>query len=311
MKIADLPIHYIKRLMTADEATKLVGTFVPQLEPTCNEPGIWVDEDTKEVVFVYFPMEEEVNLLRAAVMNIKYGSTSRASGIDNLSRTFGMAPRKAQHQRESCRPTSLAADAPDEHAVLVRFAKKFADMYKEFAPDLFAKDAQVLESAGVSDEWKMTDDALWTSGVVNKSATLPYHRDGFNFETWSAMPVVRRSMGGGYLNFPEYGLTCSCRDGWVTFFAGYKYVHGVTPMTPKTPDAYRYSVVYYALRGMKDCFTYAVETARGRETRADREVEAAQFLKGEAPMKPWLAQSQARLNKKIIAEREAAKDSDA
>jgi hypothetical protein len=42
-------------------------------------------------------------------------------------------------------------------------------------------------------------------------------------------------------------------------------------MTPKKDDAYRYSVVYYALRGMKDCFTYAVETAKGKESRTARE----------------------------------------
>jgi hypothetical protein len=281
MKIADLPIIYIERQMTADEATKLVGTPVPSLQPNTPEAGIWVDKDTNEVIFVYLPMEEEVSVLRAAVLNIKYGSNRRSNGIDNLSRTFGMAPRKVQQLRESCRPTALAKESPNEHSALIAFAQKFAEMYREFAPDLFAKDSQTLANAGVSDEWKMTDDAIWTSGVVNKSATLPYHRDGFNFETWSAMPVVRRQMEGGYLHFPEYGLTCSCRDGWVTFFAGYKYVHGVTPMKPKTEDAYRYSVVYYALRGMKDCFTYAVETARGRVNRTEREEQMVKVLKGE------------------------------
>ena len=53
-------------------------------------------------------------------------------------------------------------------------------------------------------------------------------------------------------------------------------------MSPKTKDAYRYSVVYYALRGMKDCFTYAVETAKGKERRTAREDKMAAVLKGEA-----------------------------
>jgi hypothetical protein len=259
--------------------------MVEDMEATCNDAGIYVDEETDEIIFVYFPMEEEVNLLRRSVLNIKYGSTKRQSlGIENLSRTFGMAPRKIFQRRESCRPTTLANEQPNEHAVLVAFAEKFAKMFKEFAPEVYEHDVKALADAGVDNEWRMTDDALWTSGVVNKSSTLPYHRDGFNFATWSAMPVIRRDMKGGYLHLPEYNLTCACRDGWVTFFAGYKYVHGVTPMTPLKEDAYRYSIVYYALRGMKDCFTYAVETARGAENRTKREEQMVKVLKGESDL---------------------------
>jgi len=42
--------------------------------------------------------------------------------------------------------------------------------------------------------------------------------------------------------------------------------------------------VYYALRGMKDCFTYAVETARGSENRTKREEQMAAVLKGESDL---------------------------
>ena len=61
-------------------------------------------------------------------------------------------------------------------------------------------------------------------------------------------------------------------------------MHGVTPMTPSAKDSYRYSIVYYALRGMKDCFTFAVETAKARESRTNREDNMAKALKGEIPM---------------------------
>ena len=55
-------------------------------------------------------------------------------------------------------------------------------------------------------------------------------------------------------------------------------------MTPSAKDAYRYSVVYYALRGMKDCFTFAVETSKARASRTNREDNMAKALKGEIPM---------------------------
>lgn len=280
MKLADLPVHYIKRVLTEDEASELVGSTVPEIEPTDHGPGIWVDSETHEPIFACFPMEDEVALLRSAVLNIKYSTTLRQNtGMRNISRTFGMAPRKVYQRRESCRPTSLAGEQPDEHAVLVAFAEKFGLMFQEFAPEIYNHDTSALNEAGLAGEWKLTDDALWTSGVVNKSSTLPYHRDGFNFATWSAMPVIRRQMSGGCLHFPEYDFTFHARDGWVSFFPGYKYVHGVTPMAPKTDDAYRYSVVYYALRGMKDCFTYAVETAKAKESRTAREDGIAEDLK--------------------------------
>lgn len=280
MKLSELPVIRVKRVITTEQATELVGTTVPDLEANCREAALFIDDETEEPILAYMPMENEVNLLRRSVLGIKYGSTKRVStGMDNSSRTFGMAPRKVFQRRESCRPTTLANDQPEEHAVLVAFATKFGEMFKEFAPQLFAQDTEILASSGIDDEWKMTDDALWTSGVVNKASTLPYHRDGFNFATWSAMPVLRRDMRGGYLNFPEYDLTCACRDGWVLFFPGYKYLHGVTPMHTTAKDGYRYSIVYYALKGMKDCFTYAVETAKGAEKRTLREEKMANDLK--------------------------------
>lgn len=286
MKLADLPIIPVKRVMTSDEATERVGTTVEPREANVKEAGIYVDADTNEPFLAYFPMEEEVSLLRRSVLNIKYSTTRRSGmGFDNQSRTFGMAPRKTMQQRESCRPTSLANEQPEEHSVIVAFADKFARMFKEFAPDLFNNDNKVINESGIDQEWRMTDDALWTSGVINKSSQLPFHRDGFNYETWSAMPVIRKGMNGGYLQFIEYDAVIACADGWVLFFPGYKYVHGVTPMEARRPDAYRYSIVYYALRGMKDCFTFAVETAQGKVKRTERETHMAKVLTGEAESK--------------------------
>src|SRR3982751_17283 len=126
-------------------------------------------------------------------------------------------------------------------------------------------------------DWKL-GESEWTSGVINASARLPYHRDAMNFPVWSAMPVLRRHMDGGHLHVPEYDLVLPCRDGWGVFFPGYDLVHGVTPMSPTRPDGYRYSLVYYALRGMQDCFTYAVEREHARTRRTEREQEIARKL---------------------------------
>jgi hypothetical protein len=130
MKLADLPIYRIKRVLSEDKATELVGDTVPDLDPTEHGAGLWIDADTEEPIFACFPMEDEVALLRRAVLGINYSTTLRQStGMRNISRTFGMAPRKVYQRRESCRPTSLAFEQPDEHAVLVAFAEKFGKMF--------------------------------------------------------------------------------------------------------------------------------------------------------------------------------------
>ena len=283
----DLPVIEVKRVIDKKEAREQRGTLVPDIEPTITEAGIYVDADTKEPFMVYMPMPTEmVAPLRKAVRGVKYSSsgvTRQQSGIENHSRTFGMAPRKPFQTREACRPTSLSYEQPTEHNVLVETADKLADIMRQIAPDIYDKDA--TETNAVSDEWRISERSLWTSGVINKTSTLPYHYDGNNFDMWSAMPVIRRGTRGGALSIPEYDTCIECRDGWVLFFPGYRLLHGVTPIAHVQKDAYRYTVVYYCLRGMKDCFTYAVEQAEARKRRTEREAGLASAVKGETEFK--------------------------
>lgn len=284
-KIQELPIISVERIVSEKNADDMVGVIVPDVEPNITEAGIYVDSLTQEPFLAYMPLPQEiVKPLRSAVLNVNMSTVKRQSlGFSSLSRTFGMAPRVVFRQRESCRATSLAVEQPDEHRVIADTSKFLATYLEQISADIYKHDKGVMDN--VEEEWKIGERDLWTSGVINQSAALPFHRDNFNFNTWSAMPVVRRQMSGGYLTFPEYGATVACRDGWVLFFPGHKYVHGVTPMKTKADDGYRFSIVYYALKGMKDCFTAAVETARAAEKRAEREGNLAKALKGETGFK--------------------------
>jgi hypothetical protein len=283
----DLDVIKVKRVIGVKDAREKRGDVVPDIVPDITTAGIYVDEETNEPFLVYMPMPEDmVPELRQAVRSVKYSSsgvTRQQLGIENHSRTFGMAPRKPFQTREACRPTSLSYEQPNEHDVLVRTADRLSQIMRQIAPDVYEKDAQ--ETAEVDKEWRISEDSLWTSGVINKTSTLPYHYDGNNFNMWSAMPVVRRGIRGGALSMPEYNVTVECRDGWVLFFPGYRYLHGVTPIVHTAKDAYRYSVVYYCLRGMKDCFTYAVEQAEARKKRTAREVGLASAVKGDTAFK--------------------------
>jgi hypothetical protein len=259
----------IDRVLTRDEADEVVGAKVEALEPNVNEAGIYRDKATGEAILVYAPYPASITPLRKAVLDTNYSTTLRASGTRNVSRTFGFTNRSAVLQREACTPTSLAWDSPEAAITLNETAVILGDYLREQLPEVFLHDQ--AEVSQVLPEWRMTEDALWTSGVINQSSALPYHRDGSNFDTWSAMPVVRRGMDGGNLHMPEYGITINCRDGWALWFNGFAYVHGVTPMSPRAKDGYRYSIVFYAKRGMKDCHTYAVELGEARARRQGRE----------------------------------------
>ena len=259
------------------------GLIVPDLDPNVTTAQLLVDVDTDEPVLAYLPLPEgPVQDLRQAVRSIRYGETLRQStGLRNKSRTFGMAPRKMYQKRESCRPTALSTDQPAEHAVIVGLGSLLSGMMHDLAPGIVARDEQIMEA--VEDEWKLAEGSTWTSGVVNNTTVLPYHVDGANFPTWSCMPVLRRGVRGGCLSVPEYGLVVGCRDGWTVCFNGFDLWHGVTPLRLVEPDGYRISVVYYSLRGMKDCFTYAVETSKGAARRTAREDGIAAALRGEQP----------------------------
>jgi hypothetical protein len=279
---ADLPVVRVPRVMSFADAELMIGQPVGVRAANVTRAGLLADEATGEPFLAYYPLDDALLApVRRAVMQIEFTSTMRAStGQRNRSRTFGMAPRKAMIKRESCRPTWLAMNQPAEHDALVALAGQLQAQLQDFAPAAFARDQKVMGE--VDPEWRIAEGSMWTSGIVNRASALPYHRDRLNFPTWSAMPVFRRGMAGGHLHLPEYDITVECRDGWCVFFPGYEHLHGVTPMHETVKGGYRYSVVYYALRGMKDCWSYAMELGEARRKRTEREDHAAAELRGEA-----------------------------
>jgi len=263
------------RVLTRAEATTLVGDDVPPAEPTVTAATIAVDADTGDPVFGYLPLGD-VSELRRAVLGLGFGPRTKSQ-----SRTFGYSIRRPVYRREGCSPSMLAAEHPPEHAVVCGFADRVAQVLGTIDPALVVAGRDAV--AEVHTDWRMGESQLWTSGVINQSATLPYHRDAFNFPVWSGMPVLRRHIQGGYLRIPEYGAVIPCRDGWGVFFAGFQLVHGVTPMVMTRRDGYRYSVVYYALKGMRSCFETAQETAYAKRRRTEREQDMARGLASGEP----------------------------
>lgn len=269
----------VSRVLTADEATAIVGEKVADLPPSDLRPGtLVIDRDTGKPVLAYTALADAAALRRAMLTVDCRGGVQRTQNYRSRSRTFGYAPRRPVMGRESCSLTSLYTDQPDVARLLEGYADQFARTMETELPEVAAAGRDVL--GDVLPAWRMGSAKLWTSGVINDTAALPYHRDGYNFPTWSAMPVVRRGTRGGHLHLPEYGLVVPCGDATVTYFEGFRWVHGVTPITQvkRGGDGYRISVVYYALKGMKNCREAAEETAYGVARRTERERDMARRL---------------------------------
>lgn len=266
----------VKRVLTRDEASSLVGETVVEREPNLPRPKIGevvkiYDDETGDLIGMISRLPRDLqSSMRWAVQRMKMTATGRGTvGMENGGRTFGFAPKRLLAQRGTCRSAGSAIEHPDEHAVLSETSLWLADQFRELAPEIAASNEEIL--AEVNRDWIMEEKSFWTSGVVNKTSQLPYHRDSTNFPTWSAMPTLRKNIAGGHLHVVEYDIVFPTGDGDVSWFWGQEYVHGVTPMRTTEEGGYRYSIVYYALRGMKSCRTIAEETAAAALERTERE----------------------------------------
>lgn len=218
--------------------------------------------------------ERTIAQLRQALMAFPLHHVVRGAGIRNRAQVFGYLARSAMMQRYACRASVAASAAPKAHAFLCDLAAELASMLRQVLPERW--EANHVAALAVLPDWRLPG-GLWTSGVVNRSSTLPYHRDRNNLtDAWSAMPVIRRGVRGGHLHLPELmvdgePVVLPCRDGDVVFFNGQRYMHGVTPMKYAMKDGYRYSAVYYPVAKMRSCLAAEVELARAQRERTASE----------------------------------------
>lgn len=260
------------RRRPADES--LVRHGAPVLGANVHAPALVRDAETGEAVLLTVPYEGDLGVYRRAALRYTSGrglTVARAGGIRNMARVFGYMGRNPTMRRQGCRTCAGAVEAPDEHAVIAGAASLLAGQLRAVLPERAAAD-NVLVREHVEPDWLLSaDDAPWSSGVVNLTSPMAYHRDGNNFEAWSAMVVVRRRVRGGHLHVPEYDLVVDCRDGDVVFFPGWDLLHGVTPMQRLEPGGYRVSAVYYPVKSMGRCLPWHEELAYGRQSRSQAE----------------------------------------
>ena len=237
------------------------------------DPVVLRDMDTKQIVAAQLFADPEKEhdrrwLARMLRFKVKFdddsgatSSQSRLSGMRYASKVFGVTEPKPLRKRFGC----AAAKIHFEHPAVGR-------MLNDMAADHFALLRQLVPAEAVQHEsivrerihpdWWM-GSAPWTSGIINKTAALPYHRDSGNIPgTWSVMMCLRNRVSGGCLHLPEYGVTFAVPDNSLLFFDGQGIWHGVTPILCDRRDGYRFTFVWYAKKGISKAGPASQEAER-------------------------------------------------
>lgn len=197
----------------------------------------------------------------------------RLSGLGDRQAMFGTIQPQPLRRRYGCRrsvvargtdPARWQAVADECHGILAKHLPTIAER-------------NVAAAAGIADVWKWAGTG-WTSGVLNHTQLLPYHRDAGNLaHSWSAMIGARSKTTGGHLYLPEYGVWIDVGHRSLVCFPGGDVTHGVTPMTVAR-TGWRVTAVFYGLKACASCASSEqaeIERAARRGTERAREVARA------------------------------------
>ena len=229
-----------------------------------------VQVDGRTVAVYYANLRDPViDEIRAVLPTVKTVKDIRTSGLITNSRIFGYAPRN-ELRKHPCRAVTMAAEQPRAHAIIASGAEVVARYYEQSMPEV-ASEHRRLTSERVKPEY-MLGASMFTSGIVNRNNPLQYHFDSGNFgNCCSAMLGFKSDIAGGVLCVPELDVRFEIADRSLLLFDGQGLLHGVTPIQLQSPQAMRFTVVYYALKQMWNCETINDELVRQRARRLEVE----------------------------------------
>lgn len=249
-----------------------------------DEPTTLVDAESGRIVAVQLVLGDDGEDLRREIARWlrlgvewtdgnkptakEHAGGGRLSGIRYANRVFGNLAPSPLRKRWGASSTDTTSKYPELNALLDQMVADEWEKFNTAAPEDAAAHDELVR-ADIDADWLLAD-APFTSGIINNTAALPYHRDKGNIAgSWSAMVAIRKNVGGGGLDLPEYGITLGVPDSSLTLFDGQGTWHGVTPLTNERSNAYRFTLVSYAKSGFVGIGGCAenIETAKRRATR--------------------------------------------
>lgn len=248
-----------------------------------DEDAVIIDEDSGVVVAVQSLGETQLaSEIGQHLRHIKWQGHAdlqghsgpvRLSGIAVTNSTFGYAQPVPLRRRWACTRCRIHTDFPECAAAIDRFVHTAERKFRQMAPDVYRETAEAV-LALVPEAWRIKGTP-WTSGVINNTAALPYHKDSGNIPgSWSAMIACRSGIGGGLLHLADYDAYLAVPHGSISIFDGQSVLHGVTPFHVTSHDAWRYTLVAYAKSGMKTCAPNPADEPLRAQLRATQAEEA-------------------------------------
>ena len=242
----------------------------PMFAEAEQEDCVVIDKTNQQIVAIQIQLPDDTfdltqQITRIMRHDLKWaidkGRPARMSGIASANKVFGTLEPNRLRQRFGCKSAALDRDAPELRALLGQLLTSSYKQLETIEPHR-TKDHQELIESKIHPDWLIAE-MPFTSGIINYSAALPYHRDSGNvLGSWSVMVALRKHMSGGQLHLPEYDVVLGVPDRSIIFFNGQAIWHGVTPMVAAKKDAYRFTIVYYAKRKICDCLSIAEEQHR-------------------------------------------------
>lgn len=250
---------------------------------------------------VYVRLEDlgvDASEVVTALQSIRFsdGGQRRTNGVEGRVRSLGWHPRRTMRQ-DFCHIAVLAEENPAAHGVVCSYAQQVSRWYEQFNPAVYAQHEQIMREK-ISPDYQVPQ-TVFTSGVINKDYSLPYHFDTGNFkDVWSCMLGFKRHIKGGHLAVPEYGVGFEICHNSLFMFDGQGILHGVTPIEKQSRTAYRYTIVYYSLQQIWNCLPITDELIRIRQKRTEREQRRAAVASGQlTPEEAWPDASKKRTPK--------------
>lgn len=203
-----------------------------------------------------YDADEIATLRRYLRYGIEYQTSGthspRLSGISAANQYFGTVPPQPLRRRYACRTARLYEQTPQFKPLIESITRQVVKPFFDHFPDRAAEHDRLVRDQ-INSDWLIADTPF-TSGIINNTAALPYHKDSGNLAgTWSIMLSLRTGVDGGCLNIPEYGTTLAIPDRSLTIFNGQEAWHAVTPFYYRAKDAYRFTLVWYVKEQVRHC----------------------------------------------------------
>ena len=262
---AEIPFHPKRPCPECGEKqVNAVASRPPEGARIIEGNGALVDEDGVTVALTFSSVRTRriANEIADELRSIKWdapvnardkpANEARLSGIVVTHRTFGFQSPVPLRRRYACSRSRFDEEYPRASSLIGQFTEE--------AELLFAREAESVHDLStvkvreeIPEAWRIRGTP-WTSGIINHTAALPYHRDSGNIKgSWSAMLGVRRECDGGLLHLVDYDVWLAIPNGSISIFDGQSVLHGVSPFRLTKPSGYRFTLVTYARRGMRVC----------------------------------------------------------